>query len=376
MMVDTSVFAHHVEKHVESVMKNSPIGLCQKRITFMNPRPSCPDYVADAKCDHVKMLIPFAGVPIECLVMFQSTQPSCPPDFIFADSRFLVPLEELTILRDWDVRRSDGLLETVKQLMRYFKMKHIRLLENYYHIHEGYASLVSSGTYTEDEVEIFVPSNKHIPISLLIRLHPDFRKVPSAYFKTPDAKKYPLLLLTFFPHDKSNPNKKLYFSKDLECALGLAINFKFPTFVPNLSLGQYVRVIENELSKKAEVVASGYELRKRYVAMFVSRLENCIVEYDMLLFRKLSFMIEEEDYQILIEINIPLIYPVTMPMLTFRSLYHSYQGIPTSVIMNSYPFSPDWPIEHIYEQTITYINGYASLFPQDSVPFQCKLKRF
>lgn len=371
-MVDTAVFAHHVEKHVENVMKHSPIGLCQKRITFMNPRPSCPDYIVDAKCDQVKMLIPFAGVPVECLVMFHATQPSCPPDFIFADSRFIVPLEELSILRNWDVRRMDGLLETVKQLMRFFKLKHIRLLENHYHIHEEYTSLVSCGSYTEDEVEIYVPSNKHIPISFLIRLHPDLRKVPSAYFKNPDSKKYPLLLVTFFSHDKFKHNQKLYFSNELESALGLAMNFKLPTCIPNLPLGQYVQIVESELTKKAEMVASGYELRKRYLAMFVSRLEPCIVEYDSLLFRKLSFLIEEEDYHILIEISIPLIYPVTMPMLTFRSLYHSYQGIPTSVIMNSYPFSPDWPVEHIYEQTLTYINGYASLFPQDSVPYQCK----
>lgn len=370
MTAEEANFAPHVEKHVEYIMKHKPIGLCQKRITFMNPKPSCPDYVHDAKCDQFKMIIPYAGVPVECLVMYQASQPSCPPDFIFADARIMVPIEQLTVLRNWDVHRSDGLLETIKQIIRYFKMKHISLLENYFHIYEQYASLVSSGSYTEDEVEIFVPSNKHIPISFLVRLHPDFKKVPHAYFTSPESKKYPLLLITFFPHDKCNYSKRLYFSKELEYALGLTVSFKFPAFIPNLSLGEYVHIIESELTRKAEVVASGYELRKRYVAMFVSRLEHCIVEYDMLLFRKLSFLIEEENYHILIEINIPLVYPVTMPMLTFKSLYHSYQGLPTSIIVNNYPFSPDWSVEEIYEQTIMQIHSYASLFPQDSFPYQ------
>lgn len=372
MMVETSVFAHHVQQHVETVMMSAPIGLCQKRITFMNPRPSCPDYIADAKCDQVKMVIPFAGVPVECLVMFQANQPSCPPDFIFADSRFIVPFERMSILHKWNVRYSAGLLDTIKEMMYYFKKKHLSLLENHFNVYQEYLSLVTFGSFSEEEVEVFVPSNKHIPISFLIRLKVDLRSLPAAYFRNVEARKYPLLLVTFHPHDKNKHNQKLYFSSELESALGVALHFKLPNFHSNLPLGQYVHVIQDELAKKAEMIATAYELRKRYMAVFVSRLENCIVEYDMLLFRKLSFLIEEEDYHILVDITIPHIYPVTMPMLTFRSLYHAYQGIPTSVIMNSYPFSPDWTFEHIYEETMKYINDYASLFPQDSVPYQCK----
>ncbi|GFY48245.1 BRCA1-A complex subunit BRE [Trichonephila inaurata madagascariensis] len=372
--VETTVLVPHVRNHVETMLYEPNFGLCHKEVQVMNPKPSFPCYDAkSSNCDRFELIIPYAGVRIECMVIFQSSGPECPPDFVFSDSRFFVPINQIESLCSWDVNKTDGLLCTMREIMQFYKKRQIQELDKYEHLSFEYLCLFQLQNFHEDDIEIFVPLEPENPVVFLIRLHVEFGKLlPDFYKGDSDAEDFPLLLVSFPNRDSNRSNQRLYLSKNIQTLLGLAETFQLPDDVNENYLTRYIIALEEELKTKAVLAASRYDRRKMYFIKFLSHFDRCIIEYDIVFFKSMVILLREEDFYFIVEINLPDDYPVGTPALVFRSIYHSYMGDPIAVAIDSYPYSPAWSMHKILQETVKFIEEYAPLFRQDSSPYCCE----
>ncbi|CAL1265184.1 unnamed protein product [Larinioides sclopetarius] len=365
--VDISVLAPHVRKHVEVLLDQPIIGLCHREVEVLNPKPSFPSYEKEnSNCDRFQIVIPYAGMRIECMVVFQSSGPECPPDFVFSDSRFFVPIDQIETLCSWDVHKSDGLLKVMKEIMQFYKKKQIQELDRYEHLSFEYLCLFQLQNFNEDDIEILVPSDPETPVLFLIRLPADFRHIlPDFYQEESDLRDFPLLLVSFPNRDSSRSCQRLYLTKKTQLLLGMDESFQLPDEVNDNYLTRYIIALEDELKTKAEMAASRYERRRMYFTQFLSHFYRCVVEYDVLYFSSMTLILREDDFHFILEINLPDDFPMGTPALVFRSIYHSFMGDPVAVAVDNYPYSPTWSMQKILDETVKFIEEYVHLFRQD-----------
>ncbi|KFM74755.1 BRCA1-A complex subunit BRE, partial [Stegodyphus mimosarum] len=365
-MAFLSCLAPHIRNHVEVVMRHPNFGLSQKSITFMNPKPSCSADHENSQCDRFKISIPYAGMSVECLVIFQSSAPHCPPDFLFSDCSFIIPLENIKSLCDWNFENPDGLLLVVKELMYFYKEIQIAQLENYADLYIEYLNLIQLPNMSEDDIEVFVSYNKNNPITFLIQLHIELANILPNVFLGNVEEETILLLVTFPLRNVSRSTQRLYLSANISNAFELSPEFHLPPLLSTFSFKEYIPALEDALKKNAALVASAYEKRKECVSVLLSHFENCLIEYDVLLYMKLTLLLELKGFHFLLEIDFPRNFPIGVPELIFRSVYHTYSGAPTSVSIDSYSYSPNWSSHELLEEIVKFIHNYASLFQQDS----------
>ncbi|XP_015909474.1 BRISC and BRCA1-A complex member 2-like isoform X5 [Parasteatoda tepidariorum] len=257
-MTDISCFVPHVQKHVEVILTKRYIGLSHEGLVIKNPQPSCPSFEKNANCDRFTVVVPYAGTSVEFIVMFQATQPECPPDFLFSDLKFFVPIDELESLHNWDVQETDGLFKVVKEIMYYYKKKNMEDLEKYTELNYEYLSLFQIRNFSEDDIEVYVPSKAKTPITMLVRLHVEFCDVlPDVTQRS--GYESALLLLIFSDRDNEKCSQRLYLSEEIKNALGLNGNFEFPGHMREFQLNRYIVAVEDKLRCQVDLVASRYE---------------------------------------------------------------------------------------------------------------------
>ncbi|XP_015909473.1 BRISC and BRCA1-A complex member 2-like isoform X4 [Parasteatoda tepidariorum] len=271
-MTDISCFVPHVQKHVEVILTKRYIGLSHEGLVIKNPQPSCPSFEKNANCDRFTVVVPYAGTSVEFIVMFQATQPECPPDFLFSDLKFFVPIDELESLHNWDVQETDGLFKVVKEIMYYYKKKNMEDLEKYTELNYEYLSLFQIRNFSEDDIEVYVPSKAKTPITMLVRLHVEFCDVlPDVTQRS--GYESALLLLIFSDRDNEKCSQRLYLSEEIKNALGLNGNFEFPGHMREFQLNRYIVAVEDKLRCQVDLVASRYE---RWIGVEKSWPSRCL----------------------------------------------------------------------------------------------------
>ncbi|XP_055926237.1 BRISC and BRCA1-A complex member 2-like isoform X1 [Argiope bruennichi] len=370
-IVLTTVFAPHIQKHAQVLLTEPNIGLCRRQVEIFNPKPSFPSYdEEESNCDKFQLVIPYAGVKLECMVIFQSSAPDCPPDFVFSDERFFAPLNQVESLCSWDVRKPDALLKVLKEIMQFYKKKQIQILDSYEQLSFEYLCLFQLQNFNEDDIEILVPDEEGSPVIFLIKLHVDYCQLfPDYYRDESDTRDYPLLLV-FFPNRDSNRSYlRVYLSKKTQSIVTIDENFQLPDDVTDNYLTRYIIALENELKTKIQLAASRYERRRMYFVKFLTHFDKCIIKYDSTLYTTMTLLLEEGDFYFILEITLPDDFPIGTPALLFRSVYHYYKKDPFTASVDNYPYCPTWPLQKVLEETIKFITEYVPLFRQDSAAF-------
>lgn len=372
-MVDLTIFAPHVREQVKTLLMEGNICLSHKVVEVMNPRPSFTHESEDYDCDRFQLIIPYAGTPLECMVVFQSTDPKCPPDFLFSDPRFFVPLNEIDSLSAWDVTNPGALLSAIKQIIQVYKKKQIQFLETYYYLSFEYLCLYQLKDFEEDDIEIFVPPELDYPVHFLIRLHIDLHSYFSEFYDEGyEVEENPLLLVTFPDRACNKSIQRLYLTKNMETLLGLDDNFQLSLEITDHYLTRYVVAIQEELKTKCELSASRYQKRKLYFLKFLTYFKRSIVEYDLMFYSSIVLLLKEGNFHFMVEINLPDNYPTETPALVFRSIYHMHDAKPVQVAVDTYPYSAHWPITKVLAETVKFMGDYAPLFMSNSSPINRK----
>jgi len=74
------------------------------------------------ECDRFKLVLPYAGFSVVWEVIFDGTNPSAPPDFIFDDESFLCDceLDVIPSLTEWDANNPKSLVNVITELLRLY----------------------------------------------------------------------------------------------------------------------------------------------------------------------------------------------------------------------------------------------------------------
>ncbi|GIY46826.1 hypothetical protein CDAR_101371 [Caerostris darwini] len=372
--LDITVLSPHVRTYVETFISKPSFMLSHKDIQIMNPKTSFPCFNKEVfDCDRFLITIPYGGILLECMVIFQSSKSNCPPDFIFSDSRFFIPINQIESLHLWDVEKSDGLLITMKEIMQHYKKRQIQELDKYEILSFEYLCLFQLQQFDEDDIEIFIPPDPDRAVLFLIRLHVDFRDLlPDFYKEESDSKDFPLLLVSFPDRESSKCTQRLYLSDKFRALFSMRETFKLPVEVADNFLTRYIMGLQNELRARAEMAAPRYDSRKLYVVNLLNHFGKNTIEYDVICYTSIVMLLKEDDFHYLVEINLPDEFPVEAPVICFRSVYQTFMGDPIAVSINTYPYSHTWPIDRVIDETVKFIDEYSPLFKQDTAPYICK----
>lgn len=363
-----SLFAPHVQKFVEEIIRNGKIGISAGNIAVIHAKSGCSNFEKKPLCDRFKIVIPYGGQSVTWEILFHALYPELPPDFIFDDGNFKPDINDIESLCNWNPDDPASLIQVIQQLLEKYRWQEVMLLEDYSRLQFEYSSLIHQAGFSDTDVEVLLNrKNRNGPVNFLIRLPIDFSKLPPFLTKDNPGDDSAVLLVTFQTPDGSRITPQLYLSPRVEQALGGNAALRIPSFSSAGCLMDYVPLVRQLLSNKIEQIVVGFEKRKEYVAAFLSHYGRSIVEYEAESFSKLSLMFEWNDFYFLLHINIPLYFPQDKPSFMFQSIYHANLGRPYSVICNDYPYSPRWSGNEMAERAQSFLLDYVPKFQRSSI---------
>ncbi|XP_054714000.1 BRISC and BRCA1-A complex member 2-like [Uloborus diversus] len=363
--MSVSCFAPHVQVQLEEIIKRGKIGICPGSIKILNPLPSCPAWVKNALYDRFKLVIPYGGHCVDWFIIFQASFPDNPPDFVFMEP-FDLNLEDVPSLMNWDIKKRDSLLIVLKELLQQYQKQQAARLEKYSRVQFEYSTLIQQTDVKEEDIEVSIGEDKEGPINFLIRLGVIFSGLPYI-FKSESGEDTALLLVTFNDPEGTKITPKLCLPPKIEHALGSPISWRIPAFSSDGCLMDYVPFVQESLKKRVDMVVYSYDKRKEYLSAFLNNFEGCYIEYDRDLALKASFLLEQNDFYFIFQIDLPQNFPMNKPSFTFRSVYHSSFEKPISTTVINYPYSQAWSSEVMLEKAVEFIQDYAMIFQRNSV---------
>ncbi|KFM61137.1 BRCA1-A complex subunit BRE, partial [Stegodyphus mimosarum] len=358
-------FAPHIQTQLEEIIKRGKIGICPGPLKILNPMSSCPVWAQGSGYDRFKLVIPYGGHSVDWDVIFQAGAPESPPDFIFVDT-FFVDLTDVKSLINYNSSKSDALLTVLKELLHHYQKYQAAHLQKYSRVQFEYSTLTQQTNIKDEDIEVYVGEDKDGPINFLIRLGVTFSGIPPV-FRNESGDDTALLLVTFNDPEGTKITPKLCLPPKIEHALGSPLTWRIPAFSSDGCLMDYVPFVQESLQKRVEIVAYNFEKRMEYLFAFLEHFEGCFIEYDRDLASKATFLLEQNDFYFLFQVDLPLNFPMNKPSFTFRSIYHSSFEKPFSTTVINYPYNQGWCAETMLEKAIEFVQEYALVFQQNSV---------
>ncbi|XP_042902647.1 BRISC and BRCA1-A complex member 2-like [Parasteatoda tepidariorum] len=358
-------FSPHVYRQLEEIIKNGKIGICPGAIKILNALPSCPNLGKEMFCDRFKIVIPYGGHSVDWIVIFQSSSPDCPPDFIFMNKGF-VALDDIKSLSNWDSNKPNSLLLVLKEFLHHYQKYQASRLENYSRVQFEYSTLTQQTNISEDDIEVYVSDEKEGPINFLIQLGVKFSGIPKI-FRSDLGHDVALLMVTFNGPEGTKITPKLCLPPKIEHALGTPLSWRLPSFSSDGCLMDYVPFVQESLKKRVEMVSYNFEKRMEYLFEFLEHFEGCYLEFDRDLASKATFLLEQNGFYFLFHIDLPQNFPLGKPSFTFRSIYHSSFEKPYSTTVMNYPYNQGWCAKTMLEKAIDFVQEYAVVFQRNSV---------
>ncbi|CAH1263416.1 BRE [Branchiostoma lanceolatum] len=357
-----------IRPYVEMVLRKGNVGVCMGNLRISDVKSGRPTLTQTKEpCgDRFKIYIPFAGDSLKWEVIFDSCQPSNPPDFIFLgeNGNFDPDIEKLENLTDWDPKNPESLVLVIEDLMREYRCYQKQLIEGYSRLQFEYSSL--QGLEACDDVEVHMgnrlPGTLDSPVNFLIRLPIDLSPIPQYLVKDDPGEDLAVLLAKFHNTEGLRVTPQLFLSPKVEHALGDNTALRIPRFPTGGCLLDYVPQVQDFLQKQIDYIVEEYQRRREYVAAFISRFGGSVLEYDAESFTKLSLVLEWNEFFFVLHIELPSRFPQDMPVFTFQSCYHlsKTNGEPFVSVQKSYPYSPRWTGEEMAHR--------ARLFILDTIP--------
>lgn len=96
----------------------------------------------------------------------------------------------------------------------------------------------------------------------------------------------------------------LYLSPRLEQTLGNASTLLIPPLQKYNSLVDYIPAIQKLIDERVQVIENRFKFQKEYVSHILSLRGLSIVEYDNINFSQIVFLIENNDFYCLVDIEL------------------------------------------------------------------------
>ncbi|KAI0241907.1 BRISC and BRCA1-A complex member 2 [Lamellibrachia satsuma] len=364
-----NLFSPGIVRYVESVLTEGRVGVCSGAIRIKDITTGCSSLAKSPCADRFRLIIPYAGHSVTWEVLFNSSIPDEPPDFIFGDTNFLPDIENVQSLVNWEPADPKGLIYVVNELLDEYKKYQQSVLQHISRMQFEYTSLLEVLEASKVEVYVMHRTERQVgPINFLIRLPVDFSRIPTYLTKDNPGEDAAVLLVTYETADGTKVTPQLFLSPRVEHCLGGATMLRIPHLPPSNCLIDYVPTVCELITNTVDQVVASFEKRQEYVATFLGHFGRCVVEYDVEAFGKISFLMEWHDFFFLITIDLPRLFPAQCPVFVFQSVYHeAVDGQPYSKVVSDYPYSPRWTPREMAERARAYILDQIAAFQKGSV---------
>ncbi|XP_014667014.1 PREDICTED: BRCA1-A complex subunit BRE-like isoform X2 [Priapulus caudatus] len=363
------VFDESVVKFVEALVKDGRFGICGGSIRIFDYSKGSPEGER-YKSDRFKMVLPYAGQSIVWEILFNAVTPELPPDFIFNEQEFFPDPDKLESLGNWNSHNPSALLSVVRELLEQYREYQVSLITKDSRLHFEYQSLLERFCKKADEVEIHVTPKlpgKTGQVNFLIKLPVDFSRIPPSLLDQSTCKDSAVLLVQFTSSEPKQATPQLFLSPGVERALAGSQALRIPTFPTGGCLHDYVASVRDLLNATVKKVVQRYEKRKEYMAAFLILFGSSVLEYDIMLFDRLSMLFEWHNFSFIVHVNIPEKFPAMKPTLTLESVYHEFNKEIFSISYDDYPYSPRWHGTEMAERAREFILKTVPEFQKSSV---------
>ncbi|KAF3420733.1 hypothetical protein E2986_00602 [Frieseomelitta varia] len=358
----------YIEPLINRVLSTDKFGVCCETIKIDSMSSSC----GSVQGDRFKLSIPYARQNLTWNIFFDSQCPEMGPDFIFNDNTFLADMDvdalstKVPSLAKWNPNDENALLNVLKELLSCYKQHQIQLLQKQTRLQLQYNMLISSAEVEDVEVILLPFSSKPTEVRFLISLSVDLSQLQNRTSKSESD--IVMLLVTYCGVDWNRITPQLHFSKSLEETLGGTGELRLPQFPSDTSLVQYILKIKKYVAGKVNSAIQSLEKRRDYIAAFLCINHLCILEYDTINCKYVSCILCEDDFYVVMHIQLPLGFPREAPIVEFKSVYHmSSEHVPYSEKIKHYPYDFKWPPHHMIRELYKAMYQQIKIFKLNSI---------
>lgn len=333
----------HIKPLLIDVLSTDKVGVCYGAIEVDAISSSC----GKIEGDRFRLSIPYARQNLTWNVFFDSQCPEIGPDFIFNDNTFLADMDIDTLsakvpsLTKWNPNNANALLNVLIELLSCYKQYQMQLLQKQERLQLEYDMLMKSTQVKPEDVEmILLPSgSKPTEARFLINLSVDVSQLES---RTCDAEiDTAMLFVVFSGPDWNRVTPQLYFSKTLEKAFGGHGTLNLPHFPVGKLLIDYVAEVIKCIRDKINLVIQGLEKRREFIGTLIALQNGAVLEYDTVNCTSVSLLLSDQDFYLVLRIDLPPGFPNEKPIVTFTSCYYMQAPqTPYSESFQNYPYNP------------------------------------
>lgn len=303
-------------------------------------------------------------------VIMNANNLTCPPDFIMEDN-FLNRIDSQVIkhkvpsLANWCPTNVKCLLNVILELLDLHKEYQICIIRSPALSRYGfeYETLTSMLKTPASDVEVCVHNNNRpVTVVFIIRLNVDFSSLPVI---VPDNKNLAVLMIDF--KDNARNLIQLFPRHELEDTLGGPI--EIPDLPSEMSLMDYVPMVQEVLQKRVDDISSGVSRRQILYSYLIQYFEPALLNADHLTFQQVSFLVESNGFYCVLKIDIPLEFPNERPRITLLSLKKSKAGTPRSEEFNNWNYNRNWAGSLLAEKMYAYVKTHAIVKFKENVTF-------
>lgn len=277
--------------------------------------------------DHFKLAIPYAGFTLVWEVRFDSNCPEQAPDFLFDDDSFTLFLdaelvsERVPSLDRWNIEDPECLSSVVQELLNLYTTYQLQRLEgNGSSLPEECSKVIQEFDLEEAQIQVLAGSSPSLPqyhgssrpplnavsvLFLQLEKQLAFDNIPEIYRQ---------MSLQFLTREYSPTNVVLHISPVLEDILSERGDLEIPNYTKSDGFSKYFHQILNVVHKTLDQVNNCHQKRQEFHLNLLYELQECkliheviLLETDIPNFTSSSYMIDVEDFPIMMIAQTPII---------------------------------------------------------------------
>lgn len=381
----SSRMAPFVWKYIERLQQKSDhIGTCAGVTKILSEASGSG---SDQLCDRFVIAFPYGAQCCKWEVIFDSSLPEEPPDFIFlnSDQNFLPEFEELRSLHKWDHNNPDCLFDSIKELVVLYKQHHMKLIASTRVEFELFSLTPSENDRAPStsgdgvaaprdrgreccqsfpDSEVFVcKKNENIlgPIQIGVKLPINCTGLSEVY-PTESAVDKVLAIVVYENADGGNITTQICPSIRVERVLRSMGGIPHVPFPLEGCLHDYVVSVTNQINDMVDRFVNSFKKRKQFALSLASTFSSFLLEFDAVSFGRVHMLVStEESSTLLLTIEIPQNFPTFQPTLHFASVAKES----SARTVRDFPYSPRWMPEEMTERLKTYLVENVPLIYKD-----------
>lgn len=369
------IFDHSFRPHLDFLLNCNFTGTCFQKLSLKDQQSSTPSvFCKDPIYDHFKVTIPYAGFVLVWEVLFDSTCPEQAPDFLFDDDSFTSFLtvdilsQRVPSLSNWNVSNPECLSQVLQELLNLYTVHQLQRLEK-----DG-SSLGVECSKLMQEFELDARQLQVLSGDSPILNHnyyggstrPPHGTVSMMFLNLEEQlaienipKRFRQIALQFGIREYNPSTVVLHLNPGLRYLLGQQSDLEIPNYSKSDGLPSYFRHFFKIVHETLSQVTQNYDRREEFHLNMLQNLTTLNdvsvkpLESDMPHFTSSTYMIEINDYPIIVIIRTPS-YSLGDPKVFLKTL--TGQSKEVSV-------SSSWDVQKV---TQAILDSVMSLFEEDS----------